>query len=68
MEYLKLGGEYRLKNGENVSLIGTTHELSRDTQYTIVKPTVWCTELRQYGKVEEVSEWDFDCEVMYDRI
>ena len=50
MEYLKLGGEYRLKNGENVILIGTTHELSRDTQYSIVKPTVWCTVLRQYGK------------------
>ena len=27
MEYLKLGGEYRLKNGENVILIGTAHEL-----------------------------------------
>ena len=64
MEYLKLGGEYRLKNGENVILIGTTYELSRDTQYTVVKPTAWCNVIRQYGKVEEVSEWDFDCEVV----
>ena len=64
MKCLKLGGEYRLKNGENVILIGTTYELSRDTQYTVIKPTVWCTVLRQYGKVEEVSEWDFDCEVV----
>ena len=64
MKCLKLGWEYRLKNGENVILIGTTHELSRETQYTVVKPTVWCTVIRQYGKVEEVSEWDFDCEVI----
>ena len=64
MKHLKLGGEYRLKNGENVILIGATYDLSRYTQYTIVKPTLWCSVIRRCGRVEEVSEWDFDCEVV----